>query len=179
MSKQSAMMLTATKMARHIIAEQTPARLQMGLDAALMAAHEVFQLGPGRAQQFLKAYNDAMQKLAELYIEDCEENHDKQIDYAKGTRDALIRSIVGEGNFVPFDKSYGEAYMDELKRIRVKNEASDLVQAFNDGYAKGCEEVKQLSSELSWCRNELCLRCGNYREKHLGACDGCRWKDIH
>jgi hypothetical protein len=27
------------------------------------------------------------------------------------------------------------------------------------------------------CRNELCLKCGNYQQKHLGACDGCRWKE--
>lgn len=26
------------------------------------------------------------------------------------------------------------------------------------------------------CRNELCLRCGDYKNKHLGACDGCRWE---
>lgn len=26
------------------------------------------------------------------------------------------------------------------------------------------------------CRNELCLRCGQYKEKHLGACKGCRWE---
>lgn len=34
--------------------------------------------------------------------------------------DELIRSIVGDENFVPFDISYGQAYMDEAKRIRVK-----------------------------------------------------------
>lgn len=27
------------------------------------------------------------------------------------------------------------------------------------------------------CRNELCIRCGNYKQRHLGACDGCRWKE--
>ena len=27
------------------------------------------------------------------------------------------------------------------------------------------------------CRNELCLRCGEYKQRHLGACDGCRWKE--
>ena len=27
-------------------------------------------------------------------------------------------------------------------------------------------------------RNELCLKCGRYREAHNGACDGCRWKEI-
>ena len=36
----------------------------------------------------------------------------------------------------------------------------------------------KLMSELRDCRNELCLRCGSYREKHLGACDGCRWEDV-
>lgn len=28
------------------------------------------------------------------------------------------------------------------------------------------------------CRNELCLQCGQYRQRHLGACDGCRWREI-
>lgn len=27
------------------------------------------------------------------------------------------------------------------------------------------------------CRNELCLRCGGYERRHLGACDGCRWRN--
>ena len=25
-------------------------------------------------------------------------------------------------------------------------------------------------------RNELCLKCGAYKERHIGACDGCRWR---
>ena len=49
----------------------------------------------------------------------------KLIDYAKGKRDALIRKIVGEDNFVEFDRAYGAAYMDELRRIRVKQEESE------------------------------------------------------
>ena len=27
-------------------------------------------------------------------------------------------------------------------------------------------------------RNELCQKCGRYREAHNGACDGCRWREI-
>lgn len=27
------------------------------------------------------------------------------------------------------------------------------------------------------CRNELCLMCGQYKRKHLGACNDCRWRD--
>ena len=26
------------------------------------------------------------------------------------------------------------------------------------------------------CRNELCLKCGQYQTKHLGSCNGCRWE---
>ena len=119
MGSKNSMMILAKRMARRMVAEQTRARLMMGFDAATMAAHEVFQMGPGRAAAFSNAYNEAMEKLATLYIDDCELNKDKQIDYAKGTRDTLIRKIVGEENFVPFDKAYGEAYMDELRRFRL------------------------------------------------------------
>lgn len=27
-------------------------------------------------------------------------------------------------------------------------------------------------------RGELCLCCGKYKQAHLGACDGCRWKEV-
>lgn len=32
-------------------------------------------------------------------------------------------------------------------------------------------------SDFRDCRNELCLYCGKYNERHNGACDGCRWKE--
>lgn len=35
-----------------------------------------------------------------------------------------------------------------------------------------------IRSELKDCVNELCLKCGNYHESYLGACDGCRWKEV-
>ncbi len=37
--------------------------------------------------------------------------------------------------------------------------------------------VKRLVCDLEDCRNELCLKCGEYKQRHLGACDGCRWKE--
>ena len=36
--------------------------------------------------------------------------------------------------------------------------------------------VESLKTDLNDCRNELCLRCGAYKKRHLGACDGCRWR---
>lgn len=36
--------------------------------------------------------------------------------------------------------------------------------------------IESLKEDLKVCRNELCLRCGDYKQRHLGACDGCRWR---
>lgn len=30
-------------------------------------------------------------------------------------------------------------------------------------------------SDFRDCRNELCFRCGEYINRHNGACNGCRW----
>ena len=120
--KQSTMLKLAEQIARQIIREQTPARLAMGEDAALIAAHRVFGMGPKRAKAFDKEYGDALNWLAGLFVLDSDENRDKTLTYAKAKRDELISSIVGPELFVPFDKLYGEAYMDETIRIRVRSE---------------------------------------------------------
>ena len=39
------------------------------------------------------------------------------------------------------------------------------------------KQLHEAKSELAAMRNELCYKCGNYREAHNGACDGCRWKE--
>lgn len=39
------------------------------------------------------------------------------------------------------------------------------------------ERIERLLTIIKDCRNELCLMCGKYKEAHLGACDGCRWKE--
>ena len=36
--------------------------------------------------------------------------------------------------------------------------------------------IESLKEDFKVCRNELCLKCGDYKQKHLGACDGCRWR---
>lgn len=126
-NKQSAVMKIANQMAREIVANQTLARLTIGFDGAIMAAHEVFQMGPGRAAVFREAYNRSVEKLAHLFLDDYMENKDKQIDYAKGTRDEIISKIVGKENIVPFDLSYGDAYIDELKRIRIAKKQTESV----------------------------------------------------
>ena len=39
------------------------------------------------------------------------------------------------------------------------------------------DAIEALQKELRNCRDELCLKCGNYRDAHKGACNGCRYKD--
>lgn len=39
-------------------------------------------------------------------------------------------------------------------------------------------DCQWLKYQLKDCCNELCLRCGDYRNEHNGACDGCRWKAV-
>lgn len=51
---------------------------------------------------------------------------------------------------------------------------SDIYNRFMGCYS----EVDKMETDLHDCVNELCLKCGNYREEHLGACDGCRWKEV-
>ena len=52
----------------------------------------------------------------------------------------------------------------------------------NQARAKLCAEaataIRDLRRDLKDCRNELCLKCGDYKLAHKGACDGCRWKDM-
>lgn len=50
-----------------------------------------------------------------------------------------------------------------------------------ENYKEAYEEERDLrialQERLKVCRNELCLKCGDYKQRHLGACDGCRWRD--
>ena len=125
MSTRNSVLILAQRLAKQLVAEQTQARIMLGFDAAIMAAHEVFNMGPGRAAAFSAAYHEAMEELAGMYIDDADENGDHHMEYAKAKRDEAIRRIVGEENFVEFDRAYGAAYMDELMRIRVSQRAAE------------------------------------------------------
>ena len=39
-------------------------------------------------------------------------------------------------------------------------------------------KINNLEVNLRDCVNELCLKCGDYRNEHLGACNDCRWKEV-
>lgn len=78
--------------------------LQMGQDAAMMAAHDVCQLGAGRATDFAVSYRENINEMANVVLDD--QKDDKQFWYAKDWRDKRIRLIVGEENFLPWEECY-------------------------------------------------------------------------
>ena len=50
MSTKNSVMVLADRIARKLVAEQTKARLSLGYDAAIIAAHRALGMGPGRAE---------------------------------------------------------------------------------------------------------------------------------
>ena len=68
--------------------------------------------------------------------------------------------------------------MEDLKALTECAECTwDYIDRLRMALASACKERDELKKELASMRNELCLLCGNYREAHNGACDGCRWEE--
>ena len=67
--------------------------------------------------------------------------------------------------------------MEDIKALTECAECTwDYIDRLRMALAYACKERDELKKELAAMRNELCCKCGNYREAHNGACDGCRWK---
>ena len=65
-----------------------------------------------------------------------------------------------------------------MTSIESINEVQETLARIRKLVVEAKADHDRLMSELRDCRNELCLKCGNYREAHNGACDGCRWKEV-
>lgn len=79
--------------------------LQMGLDAGMIAANEVLNLGPGRAEAFRIAYITTMNEMAAMLAVDSKD--DRDLEYSREVIDRRIKSIVGPEHFKPWDARYG------------------------------------------------------------------------
>ena len=67
--------------------------------------------------------------------------------------------------------------MEDLKALTECAECTwDYIDRMRMALASACKERDELKKELDAMRNELCCKCGKYREAHNGACDGCRWE---
>lgn len=71
-------------------------------------------------------------------------------------------------------------YEELVKECRNKYRAYVATDNERPGrlFRDAADAIEALQNELLLCRNELCLRCGLYAERHKGACDDCRWRDM-
>ena len=68
--------------------------------------------------------------------------------------------------------------MEDLKALTECAECTwDYIDRLRMALAATCKERDEARKELHEAKNELCCKCGNYREAHNGACDGCRWQE--
>ena len=68
--------------------------------------------------------------------------------------------------------------MEDLKALTECAECTwDYIDRLRMALASACKDRDEARKELAAMRNELCCKCGSYREAHNGACDGCRWKE--
>ena len=86
--------------------------MQMGQDAAMIAANEVLHMGKGRAEAFCLAYMKAANEMSQLMHDD--QKDDPDFEYAQAKIDQRIRSIIGDEIFVPWEVRYGQVpYKEE------------------------------------------------------------------
>ena len=67
--------------------------------------------------------------------------------------------------------------MEDLKALMERPECCwGYIDELRMALASACKERDEGRKQLHEAKNELCCKCGNYREAHNGACDGCRWE---
>lgn len=78
---------------------------QMCLDAAMIAANEVFNMGPSRAKAFADAFSSSLSDIATMTVSDGKS--DKELWFTKSKLDERLKQICGD-NFQPWEVRYGE-----------------------------------------------------------------------
>ena len=69
--------------------------------------------------------------------------------------------------------------MEDIKALTECAECTwDYIDRIRMALAASCKERDEARKQLHEAKNELCFKCGNYREAHNGACDGCRWNGV-
>ena len=68
---------------------------QMALDSAVLAAHDVLGLGPGRAKEFIDSFNDYFAEISKLILEGSASG-DTELSYLQERLDGALKAIEGE-----------------------------------------------------------------------------------
>ena len=54
----------------------------------------------------------------------------------------------------------------------------ETIQKLKQNETVPAEDTLALLKDYKDCVNELCYECGQYKQEHEGACDGCRWLKV-
>jgi len=84
--------------------KQLDIALQMGMDAATIAANDVLGLEADKSAAFLTAYIDTYNTICKMITEDAKDDPD--IEYSTAKIDQRIRQIVGDAVFKPWEERY-------------------------------------------------------------------------
>ena len=78
--------------------------MQWCADAAILAAHEVFQRKGEKLVEFHNAFVRRASEIAEMTLTDAKD--DKHIDFTKGKVDGQLLEVLGEEFFQPWEERY-------------------------------------------------------------------------
>ena len=78
--------------------------MQIVQDASCFAAHDVFQMGPGRAVDFCAKTREYANEMIRFIRDD--QDDDEDFEYSKAKIDEELKRIVGAENFAPWEERY-------------------------------------------------------------------------
>ena len=106
-----------------------------------------------------------------------ERTMDEMIKYFNDTVSAMDISRKDKMTILGMIVAIGYKHQDECKTYQ---EIIETDRAEIDWLKKCVNDLPKADvvsgRDFRDCRNELCLKCGAYTERHNGACDGCRWR---
>lgn len=103
MPKHNAFLSAVNREVQRRLTESHHVHTQMCLDAAMIAANDVFKMGPTRCPDFAVAFSEALTEIAELTMED--QKDDKNLWYTKAKVDERLKQICGD-HFQPWEERY-------------------------------------------------------------------------
>lgn len=81
--------------------------MQIGMDAAIIAADEVFGFSEDIDKQRIVAFCVEMRTAVDEISRLLNEDDDRELIYSTATVDKRLRQIVGEEHFAPWEERYG------------------------------------------------------------------------
>lgn len=78
-----------------------------------------------------------------------------------------MERITGRQNGTAFYVESNRVFPVDMSTLGIAEVLERLAQYEDIGYTP--QDIKTM-------HNELCLKCGNHRRAHEGACNGCKWR---